>query len=119
MAVESTSKSVNAPRPSRNAWGAALAVGALVVVAAAALGMMASPDEVGPKLTHIVTRGDLVVTVIEEGVILDNQIQVAHNVHIGAHTAIAVTSGAAGSGHRRTAMANSAPSEINRPMAGK
>ena len=34
---------------------------------------------------------------IEHGVKLDNQIQVAHNVHIGAHTAIAGCTGIAGS----------------------
>jgi UDP-3-O-[3-hydroxymyristoyl] glucosamine N-acyltransferase len=36
-------------------------------------------------------------TVIEEGVKLDNQIQIAHNCHIGAHTAIAACAGIAGS----------------------
>jgi UDP-3-O-[3-hydroxymyristoyl] glucosamine N-acyltransferase len=36
-------------------------------------------------------------TVIEDGVKLDNQIQVAHNVRIGAHTAIAGCVGIAGS----------------------
>jgi UDP-3-O-[3-hydroxymyristoyl] glucosamine N-acyltransferase len=35
--------------------------------------------------------------VLEEGVRLDNQIQVAHNVHIGAHTAIAGCVGISGS----------------------
>jgi len=35
--------------------------------------------------------------VIEEGVKLDNQIQIAHNVKIGAHTAIAACVGIAGS----------------------
>ena len=34
---------------------------------------------------------------IEDGVKLDNQIQIAHNVHIGAHTAIAGCTGIAGS----------------------
>src|SRR5438067_1753237 len=36
-------------------------------------------------------------TVIEDGVKLDNQIQVGHNVRIGAHTAIAGCAGIAGS----------------------
>ena len=36
-------------------------------------------------------------TIIEDGVKLDNQIQVAHNVRIGAHTAIAGCVGIAGS----------------------
>jgi UDP-3-O-[3-hydroxymyristoyl] glucosamine N-acyltransferase len=35
--------------------------------------------------------------VIEDGVKLDNQIQIAHNVRIGAHTAIAAFAGIAGS----------------------
>jgi UDP-3-O-[3-hydroxymyristoyl] glucosamine N-acyltransferase len=35
--------------------------------------------------------------VIEEGVKLDNQIQIAHNVRVGAHTAIAACTGIAGS----------------------
>ena len=51
--------------------------------------------EVGANTT--IDRGALDDTVIEEGVKLDNQIQVAHNVHIGAHTAIAGCVGIAGS----------------------
>lgn len=43
--------------------------------------------EIGANTT--VDRGALEDTVLEEGVKLDNQIQVGHNVHIGAHTAIA------------------------------
>jgi UDP-3-O-[3-hydroxymyristoyl] glucosamine N-acyltransferase len=54
------------------------------------------PDvEIGSNTT--VDRGALDDTVIEEGVRLDNQIQVAHNVVIGAHTAIAACTGIAGS----------------------
>lgn len=51
--------------------------------------------EIGANTT--VDRGALGDTVIEDGVKLDNQIQVAHNVHIGAHTAIAGCVGIAGS----------------------
>lgn len=51
--------------------------------------------EVGAGTT--VDRGALGDTVIEEGVKLDNQIQIAHNVFIGAHTAIAACTGIAGS----------------------
>lgn len=51
--------------------------------------------EIGANTT--VDRGALDDTVIEEGVKLDNQIQVAHNVRIGAHTAIAAFVGIAGS----------------------
>jgi len=44
-----------------------------------------------------IDRGALGNTVIEDGVKLDNLIQIAHNVHIGAHTAMAACSGVAGS----------------------
>lgn len=44
-----------------------------------------------------IDRGALDDTVIEDGVKLDNQIQVAHNVRIGAHTAVAGCVGIAGS----------------------
>lgn len=51
--------------------------------------------EIGANTT--VDRGALDDTVIEEGAKLDNQIQVGHNVRIGAHTAIAGCVGIAGS----------------------
>jgi UDP-3-O-[3-hydroxymyristoyl] glucosamine N-acyltransferase len=51
--------------------------------------------EIGANTT--IDRGALDDTVIEEDVKLDNQIQVAHNVRIGAHTAIAGCVGIAGS----------------------
>jgi UDP-3-O-[3-hydroxymyristoyl] glucosamine N-acyltransferase len=44
-----------------------------------------------------IDRGALDDTIIEEGCKLDNLIQVAHNVRIGAHTAIAACAGIAGS----------------------
>ena len=44
-----------------------------------------------------IDRGALGDTVLEEDVRLDNQIQIVHNVHIGAHTAMAGCSAAAGS----------------------
>lgn len=44
-----------------------------------------------------VDRGALDDTVIEEGVIIDNHVQIAHNCHIGAFTAIAGCVGIAGS----------------------
>lgn len=53
--------------------------------------------EVGANTT--IDRGALDDTVIHDGVKLDNQIQVAHNVHIGEHTAIAACTGIAGSAH--------------------
>ncbi len=51
--------------------------------------------EIGANTT--VDRGALGDTVIEEGVKIDNQVQVAHNVHIGAHSAIAGCVGISGS----------------------
>jgi UDP-3-O-[3-hydroxymyristoyl] glucosamine N-acyltransferase len=51
--------------------------------------------EIGANTT--IDRGALDDTVIEEGVKLDNQIQVAHNCVIGAHTVIAGCTGISGS----------------------
>jgi UDP-3-O-[3-hydroxymyristoyl] glucosamine N-acyltransferase len=51
--------------------------------------------EIGANTT--IDRGAMDDTVIEDGVKLDNQIQVAHNVRIGAHTAVAGCAGIAGS----------------------
>ena len=54
-------------------------------------------DDVEIGADTCVDRGAIDDTVIEDGVKLDNQIQVAHNVRIGAHTAIAGCTGIAGS----------------------
>ena len=51
--------------------------------------------EIGANTT--IDRGALDDTVIEDGVKLDNLIMVAHNVRIGAHTAIAGCTGISGS----------------------
>lgn len=51
--------------------------------------------EIGANTT--IDRGALEDTVIGDGVKLDNQIMVAHNVRIGAHTAVAACVGIAGS----------------------
>ncbi|WP_293775725.1 UDP-3-O-(3-hydroxymyristoyl)glucosamine N-acyltransferase [uncultured Oxalicibacterium sp.] len=51
--------------------------------------------EIGANTT--IDRGALADTIIEEGVKLDNQIQIGHNCHIGAHTAMAGCVGVAGS----------------------
>ena len=51
--------------------------------------------EIGANTT--IDRGALDDTVIEDGVKLDNLIQIAHNVRIGAHTAMAGCAGIAGS----------------------
>ena len=51
--------------------------------------------EIGANTT--IDRGAIEDTVVGDGVKLDNQIQVAHNVVIGAHTAIAACTGISGS----------------------
>jgi len=57
--------------------------------------IIGSDVEIGANTT--VDRGAMGDTVIEDGVKLDNLIQVGHNVRIGAHTAIAGCVGIAGS----------------------
>ena len=61
------------------------------------LGCVRIGDDVEIGANTTIDRGALEDTVIEDGVKLDNQIQVAHNVRIGAHTAIAGCTGIAGS----------------------
>jgi UDP-3-O-[3-hydroxymyristoyl] glucosamine N-acyltransferase len=51
--------------------------------------------EIGANTT--IDRGAIEDTVIGDGVKLDNLIQVGHNVHIGAHSAIAACTGISGS----------------------
>ncbi len=51
--------------------------------------------EIGACTT--IDRGALGNTVIEDGVILDNHVQIAHNVQLGENTAMAAYSGVAGS----------------------
>lgn len=57
--------------------------------------MIGDDVEIGANTT--IDRGALADTVIENGVKLDNQIQIGHNCHIGAHTAMAGCVGVAGS----------------------
>ena len=61
------------------------------------LGAVHIGDDVEIGANTCIDRGALDDTVIEDGVKLDNLIQVGHNVHIGAHTAIAGMAGIAGS----------------------
>ena len=61
------------------------------------LGSVIIEDDVEVGANTTIDRGALDDTVIETGCKLDNQIQVAHNVRIGAHTAIAACVGIAGS----------------------
>ena len=61
------------------------------------LGSVVIGDDVEIGANTTVDRGALDDTVIERGCKLDNLIQVAHNVRIGEHTAIAACVGIAGS----------------------
>ena len=61
------------------------------------LGSVRIGNDVDVGANTTIDRGALDDTVLETGVRLDNQIQVAHNVHIGAHTAIAGCVGISGS----------------------
>jgi UDP-3-O-[3-hydroxymyristoyl] glucosamine N-acyltransferase len=61
------------------------------------LGRVRVGDDVEIGANTTIDRGALEDTVIEDGVRLDNQIQIAHNVVLGAHTAIAACTGIAGS----------------------
>lgn len=61
------------------------------------LGSVIIGDDVEVGANTTIDRGALEDTVIEEGVKLDNQLQIAHNVRIGAHTAIAGATAIAGS----------------------
>ncbi len=61
------------------------------------LGAVRIGDDVEIGANTCIDRGALHDTVIEDGVKLDNLIQIGHNVHIGAHTAMAGCVGVAGS----------------------
>ena len=76
-------------------FGFALDSGAWVKVPQVGSVRLGDDVEIGANTT--VDRGAIGDTVVEDGVKLDNQIQVGHNVFIGAHTAIAGCSGISGS----------------------
>lgn len=61
------------------------------------LGSVVLGDDVEIGAHTTVDRGAIDATVIEDGVKLDNHIQVGHNCHIGAHTVMAAKVGIAGS----------------------
>jgi len=61
------------------------------------LGAVRIGDEVEIGANTCIDRGTLDDTVLEDGVKLDNLIQIAHNVRIGAHSALAGCVGVAGS----------------------
>ena len=74
------------PTLAKGAWGKIPQLGGVVI---------GNDVEVGANTT--IDRGALENTVIEDGVKIDNLVMVAHNVRIGAHTAIAACAGIAGS----------------------
>ena len=76
------------------------------------LGAVRIGDDVEIGANTCIDRGALDDTVIEDGVKLDNLIQVAHNVRIGAHTAIA-----GDGGHRRHRRASGAIAPSAAPPA--
>jgi UDP-3-O-[3-hydroxymyristoyl] glucosamine N-acyltransferase len=61
------------------------------------LGGVRLGDDVDIGANTSIDRGSIGDTVVEDGVKLDNQIQIGHNVIIGAHTIIAACTGVSGS----------------------
>ena len=61
------------------------------------LGCVRIGDDVEIGANTCIDRGALEDTVLEDGVKLDNLVQIGHNVHVGAHTAMAGCVGVAGS----------------------
>lgn len=61
------------------------------------LGSVVLHDDVEVGANTTIDRGALEDTVIEEGVKIDNLVQIGHNTHVGAHTAIAGCAVIAGS----------------------
>ncbi len=61
------------------------------------LGAVSIGNDVEIGANTCIDRGALQDTVIEDGVKLDNLIQIGHNVRVGAHTAMAACVGVAGS----------------------
>jgi len=72
--------------PDRGTWQKIPQVGGVVI---------GDDVEIGANTT--IDRGAIEDTVIEDGVKLDNLVQIAHNVRLGAHTIMAAMSGVAGS----------------------
>jgi len=72
--------------PERGAWVKVPQLGGVIVGA---------DVEIGANTT--IDRGAIGNTVIEDGVKLDNQIQIGHNVRIGAHSVLAACVGVSGS----------------------
>jgi UDP-3-O-[3-hydroxymyristoyl] glucosamine N-acyltransferase len=76
-------------------FGFAVDAGAYIKIPQVGRVVLGDDVDIGANTT--VDRGALDDTVIEDGVKLDNLIQIGHNCHIGAHTAMAGCVGVAGS----------------------
>lgn len=76
-------------------FGFAKEKGAWIKIPQTGRALIGDDVEIGANTT--IDRGALADTIIEDGVKLDNQIQIGHNCHIGAHTAMAGCVGVAGS----------------------
>ena len=76
-------------------FGLAVDEGKWVKIPQVGRAVLGDDVEIGANST--VDRGTLDDTVVEEGVKIDNQVQIGHNCRIGAHTAIAACVGIAGS----------------------
>ncbi len=63
------------------------------------LGAVEIGNDVEIGANTCIDRGALGNTVLEDGVKLDNLVQIGHNVHIGKHSALAGCAGVAGSAH--------------------
>lgn len=61
------------------------------------LGSVVIGDDVEIGANTTIDRGAIEDTVIEDGVKIDNLVQIAHNVRVGAHTVMAARTGIAGS----------------------
>lgn len=61
------------------------------------VGRVVIHDEVRIGANTTIDRGAMDDTILHKGVQLDNQIQIAHNVHVGPYTAMAACVGVAGS----------------------
>ncbi|MFK8068136.1 MAG: UDP-3-O-(3-hydroxymyristoyl)glucosamine N-acyltransferase [Gammaproteobacteria bacterium] len=61
------------------------------------IGSLSIGDDVEIGANTTIDRGAMKDTIIERGVKIDNQVQIAHNVHLGENTAIAGCVGIAGS----------------------
>jgi len=76
-------------------FGNAMDAGAWVKVPQLGAVVIGNDVEVGCNTT--IDRGAIGDTILEDGVRLDNLVQIAHNVRVGAHTAMAAQVGVAGS----------------------